>query len=317
MLRPIKLSQASSFFKSSAIPLLGLLLGTICLASGAIFIRLGETELSASVTIFNRFFFATPCWLLWELIKMIKLKSDEPSFESQDQVSFWDYFLLVFSGCAFVLNLLLWAWSLELISVANATVLGCFTTPFTSLGVWLLFGQRFDRRFLLGSLLAFGGVIAIGVGDFQLGSEHFWGDVLALLSALCLSVYILMLEPLEKKFSNSTLMVSNGLSGILLLLPLVWLRGDSIIPTTATGWVSALGLGIVSQVLGLGLFSSSVKYFSSAFLALFLLLDPLFAAIMAWLFLAEPMNLSNSIAFGLVLAGIYWAKSSPFAYQNV
>lgn len=212
--------------------------------------------------------------------------------------------------------MVLWALSLSETSVANSTVLRNLTPLFTSLGAWLVFGQRFDRRFLLGLFVAVCGAIAIGITDFQLAWHNLTGDLLALLSALCYGINLLLVENLRRRLGASQILLWRCGFGAALLLPFVLLTETQIFPQSALVWGAVIALALLCQCFGQGLVVHSLKTFSSGFVAIFLLLEPVITAILAWLLLGETLSWLNGLAFGGVLTGIYLAKSSRLLKQQ-
>ena len=67
-------------------------------------------------------------------------------------------------------HLLLLAWSLSKISIANTSVLANITPIWTVILGWLIWGQEFDKLFLIGMGVAIVGASAIGIEDWQLGT---------------------------------------------------------------------------------------------------------------------------------------------------
>ena len=55
---------------------------------------------------------------------------------------------------------------------------------FTTLGAWLLLGQRFQAKFLLGMAVAIAGAVAIAIEDLQVAGSHLPGDAAALIAAI-------------------------------------------------------------------------------------------------------------------------------------
>lgn len=272
----------------------------------AIFIRWCSTELGAGATVFNRLWLATAVLGVWEVLKprMQNVPLASP------RVSVGDYGLLLLVGAVSSGSVVLWALSLMETSVANSTVLRNLTPLFTTLGAWLWFRQSFDRRFLWGMVVAIGGAIAIGITDFQLAWQHLTGDILALLSALCYGVNLLLVENLRDRLGASQILLWRCGFGCLLLLPFVLLTEDQIFPQSLPVWGAAIGLAVLCQCVGQGLVVYSLKTFSSGFVAIFLLLEPIITAVFAWALLGETLTVTNAIAFGGVLGGIYLAKSS-------
>ncbi|PSP22012.1 MAG: hypothetical protein BRC55_13515 [Cyanobacteria bacterium SW_8_48_13] len=104
-------------------------------------------------------------------------------------------------GTSFAASLSLWAWSLTQTSVANSTLLYNLMPIFTTLGAWLLLGQRFQAKFLLGMAVAITGAVAIAIEDLQVAGSHLPGDAAALIAAIFSATNLLCVEQLRVKFS--------------------------------------------------------------------------------------------------------------------
>ena len=98
---------------------------------------------------------------------------------------------------------------------------------------------------------------------------------------------------------------------------MTWLLEEQLFPQTWQVWLAVVALALVCQVLGQGLLVYSLKQFSSGFIAVFLLLEPILTAILAWLVFAELLDWTNWLAFVMVLSGIYLTRSSGSATQSV
>lgn len=291
-------------------------LALLAVSCAAIFIRLAEQELGANATVFNRLAIATLAF--WLLNSLKQWRQDSP-LDWQAPVTYHvdDIVQLMAVAAVSSASVVLWAESLTETSIANSTLLRNLTPIFTSLGGWLLLGQHFDRRFLVGTLIAVLGAIAIGVEDFQIGQEHLLGDGLALLSAILYGSNLLLVERLRSRFPTSTILLWRCGIGSLLLLPMTWLLEEQLFPQTWQVWLAVVALALVCQVLGQGLLVYSLKQFSSGFIAVFLLLEPILTAILAWLVFAELLDWTNWLAFVMVLSGIYLTRSSGSATQSV
>jgi drug/metabolite transporter (DMT)-like permease len=285
----------------------------IAVSLAAIFIRLSEREIGPNATIFNRLWMATVVFALWNSADAARRRMSGAEPEARSNYTFRDLILLIAVGVVSSASLGFWAWSLTQTNVANSTVLRNLTPLFTTLGGWLLLGRRFDNRFLVGMAIALVGAIAIGFDDLQTAGDNLAGDIAALLSAMFYAGNLLIAEHLRAKFPATTILMWRCLIGSILILPLVLLAGDRVFPYSWQGWLSVIALAVVCQAFGQGLLIHSLGRLSSGFVALFLLLEPAIAAILAWMLFSESLTLFNWLAFCVVLAGIYLAKSSGYA----
>lgn len=302
---------------ATLIAIAALVFALISIASSAIFIRFSEQEISPWATVFNRFWITTVVLGLWNGFSSLRrrLAVDKPI--KQEPYSGWVWAGLLAVGTFFCADLILWAWSLTQTSVANSTLLANLTPLFTTLGAWLVWGKRFDSRFLMGMCIAIGGAIGLGLGDLQLAMGKVQGDIAALLAAVSFGVYLLILEKLQTRLNPTTIIFWSSAIASLLTLPLVLTNPASIFPSSWQGWMAVISLAVICQVWGQGLLVYSLNHLSCEFVALFLLLDPVLAAIGAGAVFSERLGLSNWMAFAVVLLGMYLALTSQSAWDRI
>ena len=294
---------------------MALLLGVLADSFAAIFIRLSELELGPYATIAHRYWIATLALALWVGVKRARQQVQNSTVAIYPTLTPMEWGLLWAAGSIVALEMSLWALSMTQTSVANAVVLGNLAPLFTTLGAWLLWKQRFDRRFLLGLALALGGAFTIGLEDLQLAPGQFQGDAIAFCSAVLFSAYLLTLERLRQRLSATTILL--GCSAIASVVSVAIAIGfeDQFFPISGQGWLAVLGLSLISQTIGQGLVTYSLSHLSSGIVAITFLLEPLVAAAGAWVIFGETLNLLNAIGFALVILGIYVALLSQSALQ--
>ncbi|MEG4393436.1 DMT family transporter [Microcoleus sp. BROC3] len=287
-----------------------LFVGVVALSFGSIFIRWSESELSPNATIFNRFWLGSIVFGLWQGYKAIRqrLSGDKPvqqhSYTSQELL------LLLGAGTLFAATLAFVAWSLTQTSVAISTILHNLTPIFTSLGAWLLFGQGFNRQFLIGMVVAIGGAIAIEIEQIQMAAGEVTGGIAAILSAVFMGAYLLVVEQLRTKFDPITIQLWVCAIATLSILPMLVFAQERVLPSSLNGWLFVIFFALVCQVLGQGLLTYSVGGLSSVVVSLVHLLEPVFSSILAWAIFWEKLSFSNWVGFALVLIGLYLAVSS-------
>ncbi|MDF5733943.1 MAG: hypothetical protein PUP92_39730 [Rhizonema sp. PD38] len=135
--------------------------------------------------------------------------------------------LLLSAGIFWAATLLLVAWSLTQISIAISTVLHNLSPIFTSIGAWLLFGHSFNRQFLIGGAIAIGGAITIEFEDLAIATVHVQGGIAAIVSAVFVALYLLIVEQLRTKFPPMTIQLWICGSAALAILPVLLLTGET------------------------------------------------------------------------------------------
>ena len=275
-----------------------------------ILVKLGEYEISPDAIIFNVRWIGAIILTLWNGLSLIKHRWSENSvpvklFPDTRNLLLLLLMLAVFSVGHQLLN----AWSLTQTSVANSEVLHSLTPLFTTLLGWMLLGQRFDRRFLIGIAIAIVGSLVLAVNDFSITPDKLQGDGLALVSAIFWGGYLLILEKLQFSLSINVITTWNFCLGIIFLLPVISIANENFFPHSWEVWL-ILGCYGAVLVFTQALVTYSLKLLSAGLVATILLLHPGVTAILAWGIFSETLNWLNLLAFIVILLGVYLATFS-------
>ena len=96
----------------------------------------------------------------------------------------------------------------------------------------------------------------------------------------------------------------------VVLLAVTLISGEKFFPESPGGWLLLLGLALISHVGGQGLITYALAHLPAAFSSVTLLLQPVFAALLAWMLLSEALGLGQALGGLLVLWGIFLARRS-------
>lgn len=208
-------------------------------------------------------------------------------------------------GFFFAGDLLTWHTSFEYTSIANASLLANVAAVLVPLVSWIFFKERLSKIFILGACMAFSGVVMlVYLGAPNVTSITFFGDGLALVTALSYSGYMLTTKRLTMRVPTQTLMLwTSGISGLLLLLVCIFFNQD-IWPRSTIGYVYVVALGLISQVFGQGLVALSMKRLDVGFSTVTLLLAPVASSLLGVLILGQPINSWQIAGGATVLAGV-------------
>ncbi|MCM0588921.1 MAG: DMT family transporter [Gloeotrichia echinulata DEX184] len=163
------------------------------------------------------------------------------------------------------------------------------------------------------------GAFTLGLDDFLLSGDilnsqnAIIGDAAALLSSVFYAASFLIIERLRSRLPVQNILVWRCFLGTLFILPVVLTFEDQIFPISWFGWLTVFGLAAICEALGHGLVVYSLKYLSSSFVTIFLLLEPVMTAILAWFIFSESLSLVNLLALSFILQGIYLAKTGKGA----
>ncbi len=272
-------------------PYLALTGGILCIAWSAIFVR--WTNIPGPASAFYRMLIPAlvlaPTWFIGPRSPRVNRKT---------------LLVIAVGGLFFALDLAFFNTSILQTSAANATLLGNNTPVFVGLFSWLIFRQRPSGAFWIGLLLAMAGCAVIVWGDLARHFKLGWGDAMALAASACFAVYMLATE--RVRMTTSTLaflrlaMISSALS--LLLINVV--LGISLRVPPGHSWAALFGLGLISQLGGYLALTYALGHLPATAASISLLTQGPLTALLAALFLGEPLAGSQILGGALVLAGV-------------
>jgi dimethylhistidine N-methyltransferase len=276
-----------------------LLIGAAAISLAPNFVRL--SEVGPSATAFYRLFFALPALFLWIRLEPVAGAWERPS-------SLRDFLGLGLAGLFFAADMVFWHWSITFTSVANATLLANSAPIFVTLGGFLLFGERFSRRFLLGLACAISGAAMLLGDSFGLGPRQLLGDAFGIIAAIFYAAYLMAVARLRVRFSTATVMGWSGLVTAIVLIPVTTISGESFVAASAFGWAVLVALALISQVGGQSMIAYALAHLTPAFGAVGLLLQPVLAALIAWALFAEALGRLQWAGAAVILAGVVLAR---------
>jgi drug/metabolite transporter (DMT)-like permease len=281
---------------AAGIALAALLGGATCIALSPIWVRVSETGPTAAA--FWRVALAAPA--LW-LLRPRARRSTAPA------TVHWK--LLLAAGIAFAGDLAVWHTSIKLTSVANSTLLANLASIFVTLAAWLFWKQRPRALFLAGLATALAGVGMLVETSATLSHTAFVGDTLGVVTAMFYAWYLLAVKKLrDRGAATLQLMAITTTITAVLLLPIALASGERMLPVTALGWLTLVGLALVSHAAGQGLITYALAHLPAAFSSVSLLFQPVMAAVFAWVLLGEALAPAQIAGGIIVLIGIYLSR---------
>lgn len=278
-------------------------LGLLALCGGAlgigfapIFVRL--SEVGPSATAFYRLLIALPVLWCW------KLREPPPLEPYRRPASVRDFLGLSLAGLLFVGDLSIWHWSMQYTTVANSTLLTNVAPIFVTLGAWLFYGESITFIFLLGMILALiGSGLLVGLSA-DVSPDHVWGNILAMVAAFFYAGYMLAVKQLRRTFTSLSIMAWSGLAACLGFFLVAWIPGERLWPETLSAWLVLAGLSLVSHLMGQTLIAFALGHLPASYSSVALLLQPVMAGVMAWIWFQERLSSWQIMGAVLVLVGI-------------
>jgi drug/metabolite transporter (DMT)-like permease len=279
-------------------PYIILIGGIIGVSTGAVFARLADAP--ALVTAAYRVGLAALI-----LIPLAGWKARE----ELRQLSWRDIKLAVLAGLFLATHFATWISSLDYTAIANSVVLVNTIPLWVGLLTPFITGDRIQKSTVISIVLSVIGGGVIGFGDFATGGQALWGDFLAIIGAFSAALYLLLGRNLRRKLSLlSYVAVCYGSAAVLLWLVVLLLKlpitGYSS-QTVAAFWAMAL----ISQILGHSSYNWALKWFSTGFIAVALLGEPIGSTILAYIIFDEGLTWLKLAGGLFILSAIYIAAA--------
>lgn len=256
-----------------------LILANVVLAMGPVLVRL--TDVGPVAAAFWRLSLALPLLLLLAAPGLMRAR-----------LTGRQWTMLIVGGFFFAADLASWHAGIAHTKVANATLFG--NASALALPLWGLIVLRQKLRPVQGIalLLAAGGAAVLMGSSYELSPRNLHGDLLCLLAGLLYTAYLLIAQDARRGLDSWSVLAVISLAGAA---PLLWaanIMGERVMPGDWT-WVVVLALS--SQIVGQGLLTYALAWFSPLVLGLSLLLQPAVTAVVGWFLFGEWLSLADMV----------------------
>lgn len=267
-----------------------------------IFVKLSDVGVIS--TGFFRFFIALP--FLWGWMIYEQSNADVEHLPRKIK----DYMSLFMSGAFLGLDIIFWHWSLENTHIANSMLLNNMTSILVALYAWLVWKEKITAFTVLGILAATIGAVVLVTDGGHIDGSNFKGDMQAIVSAVFYSAYLLSVKHLRNKFSAVTILSWGGLASVYVLALVAFTMETKIVPTSFYGWFILIALALVGQILGQGMLSYAMRFFSAAFSAVMITFVPVLSSLFAWAIFGQSLTFWKIFGGIIILTGIIITKIS-------
>ncbi|MBZ5753204.1 DMT family transporter [Metabacillus rhizolycopersici] len=194
---------------------------------------------------------------------------------------------------------------LNFTSISNAGFLFSLSVVFIPLLLAIFFRKRPEKKVVLGISVSIIGIALLTLNNaLQINS----GDFLITLGALFYAVLIIVTDKLTKNVDSITLgILQLGFAGAWGLL-FSFLFEEPHLPHTTESWVSIMALSILCSAIGFIGQATAQKYTTPTHTGLIFSLEPVFAALFAFIFVSETLPAKGYLGAILILLGVLIAK---------
>jgi drug/metabolite transporter (DMT)-like permease len=237
-------------------------------------------------------------WILY-LAKPVKTKIDRADLPR--------FILCALTGIA--INQMLFLKGLSLTYSIHAVLLMLSTPILITIFAAFLLREMISGLQVIGLALGVGGaVLLIALGkNTGSGDNVLLGDTLILVNAVSYTFYFIMVKPLMLKYNPVQVTRMIFTLGFFVVLPFGWTEFTDI-SWTSLGWVeySCLGLIVLGGTFLAYLFNVyGIKVLGASITGMYIYLQPIFAAIIAMIFLKESLEWYKVLAGVFIFVGVY------------
>ena len=204
---------------------------------------------------------------------------------------------------------------LKYTTAVSGSILNSFVPVMIIAISWAFLGQRLRASQWAGVLISLIGVMLIvGRGDLRviLSLALNVGDLWILANALLWALYTVCLRWRPPELHPLGLLAANAIVGVMALLPIyLWSLWQGMHITWSAGAVAGLAyVGVFPSIIAYIFWNNAVARVGPNKTGMFMHLMPVFASLLAIVFLGERMYLFHVIGMALILGGIWLTSRS-------
>ncbi len=167
--------------------------------------------------------------------------------------------------------------------------------------------KQVDRWLVLGTLLAAGGLFFL---SRPAGGGFDRGDILTALCAVCFAVEIILVEIYTKRHAPMDMVVVQIITAVTLCAALAWVFEKPALHINPSLWLDLLITSVLATAGSLVIQFTWQRKSNAARAAVIYTLEPLFAALFAFIILGETLGVLGWLGAGMILAGMLASELS-------
>ncbi|MCD6480527.1 DMT family transporter [Candidatus Bathyarchaeota archaeon] len=215
--------------------------------------------------------------------------------------------ILIAVGFILAVHFASWITSLSYTTVASSVIFVHMDPIIVALLSHLLLGERLSVKRFIGVLIAFLGAIIIGWGDLRIG--NLYGDLLSLLGASALALYLVAGRSLRRSLSLLEYVTPLYATSAALLILGCLIMNIRLYPYPVREYLLFLLIAFIPMILGHTLFNWALRYVEAPVVSVSLLGEPIGASLLALIILGELPPATTILGGAITLLGIYITSS--------
>jgi len=241
------------------------------------------------------------------LISVTVLMRDKKSIESIKL----NLILLIVSGLTLGFNWIMLFQAYRYTTIANATLSYYFAPIFVLLLSPIVLEEKLTFKKIAYVCMAMIGLFLIlSNGQNSLGQsyDHLKGILYGLSGAVLYAGVILINKKIKNLSGYETTMIQLMVASIVLLPIVIYQNNIIFSQIDLVSWILILAIGIIHTGIAYLLYFSSIKELRGESIAILSFIDPIWAVIIAVVFLKEGMNVYQVIGGSLILVATFFSE---------
>lgn len=209
------------------------------------------------------------------------------------------FFWIVLAGTFFFAHLFTYKYAAKHTSIANTMILFSTNPVWATIGSILFFNEKLTARVIFAYILASLGVFTLVYNQMHFQEATLNGDVSAFVSAALYSCFMLAGKKARNEYSNLVFSSVNYLTCAFWFFVTTLLTAQSFTGYSGISWVAVAGQVLLPTFLGHFLFTYLVQHMNLSLMTCGKLIEPVFAAIIAYFLFHETLRTEAYVAFAL------------------
>ena len=227
-----------------------------------------------------------------------------------------DYIRLM--ACALfgiAINQLIFFKGLSMTASISASIIMTSNPIIVLVASWLILKEPVTKLKVAGIILgSTGAVMLILRNEVQWEAGSFLGDLFILINAASYGIYLVLVKPLMARYRAITIVKWVFLFGLIIIIPFGTgeLLAVNWYDMPMEGWASILYIILFTTVLAYLLNVWALQFITPTIVSYYIYLQPLFATLIAFVFLNESPGANVIIYTLMIFSGVYLVSKKRF-----
>lgn len=200
--------------------------------------------------------------------------------------------MLLLAGLFFAADLGSWHAGIVRTKIANATLFGNISSLLLPLWGMIFLRQRPGWLQAGAMLLAAAGTALLMGTSYEVSPRYLAGDLLCIAAGIFYTGYLLAVQRARRTLGSwAVLATVTALSAVPMLLAALAF-GEQVMPGN---WTPVIILALSSQLIGQGLLTYVLVWFTPLVIGLTLLVQPVIGSLLGWLVFGETLGLTDAV----------------------